>query len=203
MNGANNSTIFVDASIYARTISATGNTRISTAQSRFGGASGYFDGTGDVLGAADAAELTMAGDFTVEWWMRADTFAATAGNANRTIFVFADSFSSTTPGVLLATNGNPIYFDGTNLRTGSAAFAINTWYYCALRRSGSTMSLWTDGAQLTSWTDSAIIDPTLIRIGGSISDNTGNYQGYLDDFRITAGVARDVSVVPTSPFPTG
>ena len=204
MDGADNSTTFTDASSYGRTITTVGNARIRTAQSQWGGSSGYFDGTGDVIRAADASELTMAGDFTVEWWQRAETFAAAGGSANRTIIIFGDSFTAATPGVFLLTNGNLAYFDGTTVRNAGAGsiFSINTWYYCALRRSGTTMSLWASGSQIISWTESTTINPTLIRIGGSISDTTGNYQGYMDDFRITVGTARDVSIIPSAAFPT-
>jgi len=43
MNGDNNSTTFIDSSIYNRTVSINlGTPKISTAQSKFGGASGFF-----------------------------------------------------------------------------------------------------------------------------------------------------------------
>ena len=41
-----------DASTYKQ-VTANGDTKISTAQSKFGGASGLFDGTGDYLSVPD------------------------------------------------------------------------------------------------------------------------------------------------------
>jgi len=48
-NGANNSTVFTDYSFNPKTLTAVGNAKIVTAQSKFGGSSGYFDGGGDYL----------------------------------------------------------------------------------------------------------------------------------------------------------
>ena len=48
-DGTNGSTTFKDDSINNHTITAYGNAQISTAQSKFGGSSIYFDGNGDYL----------------------------------------------------------------------------------------------------------------------------------------------------------
>ena len=47
MNGANGSTSFLDSSRFGHTVTANGNAQVSTAQSKFGGASAAFDGNGD------------------------------------------------------------------------------------------------------------------------------------------------------------
>ena len=47
MDGTNGSTTFTDSSLNGLTVTAVGNAQISTTQSKYGGASGYFDGTGD------------------------------------------------------------------------------------------------------------------------------------------------------------
>jgi hypothetical protein len=48
-NGTNGSTTITDNSPTPKTVTAVGNAQISTAQSKFGGASIAFDGTGDYL----------------------------------------------------------------------------------------------------------------------------------------------------------
>ena len=48
-DGANGSTTITDSSPTPKTVTAVGNAQISTAQSKFGGASIAFDGAGDYL----------------------------------------------------------------------------------------------------------------------------------------------------------
>ena len=47
-DGTNGSTTIVDSSSSSKTVTAVGDAQISTAQSKFGGSSIYFDGTGDI-----------------------------------------------------------------------------------------------------------------------------------------------------------
>src|SRR3972149_9214360 len=54
MDGANGSTTFTDE--MGQAVTANGNAQISTAQSKFGGASGLFDGTGDYLSVPASAD---------------------------------------------------------------------------------------------------------------------------------------------------
>jgi hypothetical protein len=44
MNGADAPTVFTDSSLSGNTVTVAGNAQIDTAQSKFGGASGLFDG---------------------------------------------------------------------------------------------------------------------------------------------------------------
>ncbi len=70
MDGSNGSTNFVD-SAQSRSVTANGNAQISTSQYKFGGASGYFDGSGDYLTVPDSSDWTFGtGDFTIDLWVR-------------------------------------------------------------------------------------------------------------------------------------
>ena len=70
-NGANNSTTFTDET--GKVWTRNGDAKISTAQSKFGGASGYFDGTGDYISMPDHADFDFGtGGFTVDFWVRGD-----------------------------------------------------------------------------------------------------------------------------------
>jgi hypothetical protein len=65
--GTNGSTTFLDWK--GKTISVYGNTQISTAQSKYGGSSGLFDGASDYLRIEDHADFDFgAGDFTIEFY---------------------------------------------------------------------------------------------------------------------------------------
>jgi hypothetical protein len=70
-DGSDGSTTFTDESGAAHALTAVGNVQVDTAQSKFGGASGLFDGAGDAITAADSAAWHFGtGDFTVEAWVR-------------------------------------------------------------------------------------------------------------------------------------
>ena len=69
-NGTNGSTTITDSSPSPKTVTAVGNAQISTAQSKFGGSSIAFDGTGDYLSVPNDGTLQMGSvDFTIEFWI--------------------------------------------------------------------------------------------------------------------------------------
>jgi len=70
-DGSNGSTVFGDSSLSAHGVTAYGNAKISTTQSKFGGSSAYFDGSGDYLGAGDSNDWDIgSADFTLDFWVR-------------------------------------------------------------------------------------------------------------------------------------
>ena len=68
-DGANNSTTFTDSSSNNFTLSRVGDVKISTTESKFGGSSIFFDGTGDYLTLANNSDFNFPNDFTVEAWV--------------------------------------------------------------------------------------------------------------------------------------
>jgi hypothetical protein len=76
MNGSDASTTFTDNAFggLGHTWTANGNAQIDTAQSKFGGASGLFDGNGDYISTPDSDDFFFsAGDFTFDTWVRLST----------------------------------------------------------------------------------------------------------------------------------
>src|SRR3989338_1134677 len=69
-NGTDGSTRFTDSATN-KTTTAYGNAQIDTAQSKFCGASGLFDGTGDYLTLADSDDWSFGtGNWTIDCWSR-------------------------------------------------------------------------------------------------------------------------------------
>jgi hypothetical protein len=105
-------------------------------QSGIGG-SGYFDGTGDFLTAANNTNLDLStGDFTVECW-----FYTTSLAANRPIlFRFngnASSRSDLQYAIAHLSNGNLViapYQGNTNYDITFTGVSANAWHHCALVR---------------------------------------------------------------------
>ncbi len=84
-DGSNGSTVFVDSGSNGKTVTAYGNAQISTAQSKFGGASAYFDGNGDYLSVPSSDDWSFGTEaFTMEAWIRLDdtsTYKSLVGRA--------------------------------------------------------------------------------------------------------------------------
>jgi hypothetical protein len=188
-------------------LETVGNAQISTTQSKFGGASMYFDGTGDYIIPSSTSKTLNTfgtGDFTVELWMYANSFTTVDG------FMFLIDFRPTsTDGVyplLYFYNAQIRYYvDSADRITGST---LNTgqWYHIAVARSGTSTKMFINGTQAGStYTDSnnylcGTSRPVLGTRGHTLGD--GNYNGYIDDLRITKGYARYTAnfTAPVGPF---
>jgi hypothetical protein len=208
-DGADGATTFID--VKGHTITANGNAQVDTAQSKFGGASALFDGTGDYLSSPNSADFAFgSGDFTVELWAR-----FSAQTAHQGLISFGWTSGGYGPWLLFYNQSlNQILFysssNGTSWDISSAVIlntpALNTWYHLAVAREGNSIRLFTDGVLAATVTTSA----TLVATGGTLNiggDSAGafSFNGHLDDIRITKGVARyTVNFTPPSAeFPSG
>jgi hypothetical protein len=190
-------------------LETVGGAAISTAQSKFGGSSMAFDGTGDYLIFPSAQTQNFVygtGNFTIEFWFY---MSALAGSGN--YYVLYDGRPSSTSGAyvnLAINNATPeSYVNGATVISGSALSA-NTWYHFAYARSGSSTKMFINGSQVGStYTDTTNYinganRPVIGTNGFSIGSS--NFNGYIDDLRITKGLARYTTTFtpPTQAFPT-
>jgi hypothetical protein len=193
-DGANGSTTFTDQK--GNTVTPSGNASISTAQSKFGGASGYFDGTGDYLSiAANSGFAFGTGDFTIEAFVRPASIAAGYGGIVTTLTT--QSFGIYRKGAAF------VFYYGAD-RITSGAISADTWYHIELDRTGNTVTLYLDGQSVGTYilSDSlSSINP--LRIGTNTGATGDFFSGYIDDVRITKGVARHTAnfTPPTEAFP--
>jgi hypothetical protein len=169
-------------------LETVGNAQISTTQSKFGGSSMYFDGTGDYLvGPSNAFYNFGTGDFTIECWIRFSTVNAAkmivSSNYNSGTggggwaFIYRGDISS----LSMSVNSNVTY-------TKSWSPSANTWYHVAVCRSGTNMRLFVDGTQLgtTSTSSDNVSGASTIVVGGNLGGGTNlTLDGYIDDLRIT------------------
>lgn len=209
-NGTNGSTTITDSSPSPKTVTAVGNAQISTAQSKFGGASIAFDGTGDFLAVPDSEAWNfLAADFTLECWVRINAALSEAkilmsqrsndGNSDRGI-----NFYITATGGLgfdLSTDGS-----GATVTATNSVLSTLTWQHVALARSGSTGRFFVDGilnATTVNFGSSSIFNSSSLFTIGGRGDGLRCLDGYIDDLRITKGVARYTAnfTPPTAAFP--
>ena len=205
-NGNNDSTVFTDTSITPKTVTAFGNAKISTTQSKFGGSSAYFDGTGDYLQLANNANFAFgSGDFTAEAWVYTTTLT---GNAAVMGYASGTSSASVVEFRMLRT-GSTWQFDtgvgSVEYGVGFGTVAINTLYHVAFCRYGTNLYSFIDGvlSSTTAVSTLSLNDPASSTL--QIGQSGGGYPwtGYIDDIRITKGVARYTQnfTPPTKQFP--
>lgn len=202
-DGSNGSTTILDSSPVPLTPTVIGNTQISTGQSKYGGSSIVFDGSGDYLSYANNADLAITGgDFTVEAWIylvgypnnNASSYVSTIigkdtsgqRNWNMSLYGTPSSFTS------LSFQG---FVGGTsNLFTATHSFALNTWYHVAVSRSAGIIYGFVNGTLITSTAYAHTLSSTTStsKIGALLFDGTYTYylNGYIDSLRMTKGVAR-------------
>ena len=199
-NGANGSTTILDYSRTPNTITVVGNARISTAQSKFGGSSIYLDGTGDWLTAPNSAAFQFGtGDFTVEMWVYTANLAAF-----QTLMDVRAADTASAWALFIDNTGKPYWYDASGSQTSSTAISSNTWTHLAVSRSGTTLRMFLAGTQVYSGANSNSQNATgTVRVGVNVP-NTVTYTGYIDDLRITKGVARYTTTFtpPAAAFPT-
>lgn len=207
-NGTNGSTVFTDSSSTPKTVTPSGDVRISTNQSKFGGSSMYFDGTADFLTIPNYTAFNLSTlDFTIEGWFYPTNVAVGASIMSR-------RFDNAT-GWCLVINGaggiswrlviGGIWTDGF-CATPTSLIQNNAWFHIAVTRAGSTFRTFVNGSQASSATNAGAIQdtPYALRVGTStIQTNEVPFTGYMDDVRVTIGTARYTTnfTPPTLQFP--
>ena len=188
-------------------LETVGNAQISTTQSKFGGSSMYFDGTGDYLVAPSSQNYAfVTGDFTVEFWI----FLAAGSKSQVILDTRASGPSSNGIAIAIDTSNNPyVYVNSATLFTSSTALSLNTWTHLAVVKSSGTITLYLNGTKPTtgSGSSSTSLTDTALTIGTAVdyrdTSTTLHLNGYIDDLRITKGFARYTAnfTAPTSAFP--
>jgi YD repeat-containing protein len=209
-DGTDGDASFVDSSAAFKAVTAGGGARTSTAQSRFGASSIYFDGVRDYVSlSADPSLAMKAADFTIEMWIY-----KLGNNANHSRLWNPDGDFYTDVNLQFDPTGKLVSYGST---TGTAwnawAFATgipvanNVWKHVALVRAGGTVTLYVDGVGtvLTTSLGTAVLYDSgrPHAIGGQGLDTDRPFNGYVDDLRVTKGLARYTAnfTPPTQAFP--
>ena len=193
---------FTNAGIFDNTgknnLETVGNAQIDTTIVKYGTGSMEFDGTGDKLFIAKSDALSFGtGDFTVEYW-----FYLNAGGTQRFVTGSAATASDTFQMYLFSTNEVSLLIAGA-VSNPSTTINTGTWYHRACTRENGVIRQFINGVQVgTNWTRAVSIDNVRVTIGDGIQ-YAGPVNGYIDDLRITKGVARYTTTFtpPEAPFP--
>lgn len=185
-DGANGSTTFTDSGPLALTPSSVGGTIcISTTQSKWGGASLDALRKGELIYNSSGFAFGT-GDFTIEGWARWNT----ASGAQQWGLLQAS-----TPSGYATSGGLSIYAGATGkwaiygYAESSLPITTGAWHHFAVVRTGTTLKLYVNGVSVFSTTNSVNYTGTYAVIGGYYS-TAYRADAYLDDIRVTKGVAR-------------
>ena len=168
----------------------SGDANISTAQSKFGGTSAVFDGTGDYLVINDSDDWDFGSDdFTIDMWVNFDSLGTQRilGQGDDANNKYALQFHSTRG---IEFWNSILGVNEINFAQGSTSgWSTNTWYHIALVRNGNDFTIYREGSSVANASDSDAV--------GSFSgeftigtQETTYLDGYLDELHISKGIAR-------------
>lgn len=204
-DGSAGSTTFTDNSSSPKTVVATSNAQITNTLPKFG-TGAMTNSTGYLTVTASTAFDMGSGDFTVEGW------AKTAGpGALMILFTGRDGSGSDRGPTVFTQSGGLRGFcgdsGGSNFGDSGAVGTVPTsiWFHWAYVRSGVNFLLFINGTQVGSTVTSSST------CGGGTNQSVGRdpgtagreWNGQIDDLRITKGIARYTSnfTPPTAAFP--
>jgi hypothetical protein len=173
----------------SKTIQAFGDAKLSTAEKKFGTASLALDGTGDYAFVQSTTDFAYGtDDFTIEMWV----YRTASGLVQILLDQRTSAATTYAPVVFINASNQLAYTDGEGVTkiTGTTTIPLNGWSHIAVSRSGTSTKLFLNGSQEGStYTDTRDYIQTPVRIGSRWND-TGYFQGYIDDLRISKGVAQ-------------
>jgi hypothetical protein len=190
---------FYDLSNNGNPEANTGTTAVTTQIKKYGSESASYTATAYQT-VSDATNLQLGtGDYTIEMWVYR--------NAAGVLHSLACKGASSTGWLLQVNTSNQLVFtvNRTDILTSTTTIGATIWAFVTVTRSGTTTRLFVNGNLEATATDSTNFNQTdALKIGADRS-NLNSLNGYLDDIRITKGVARYTSsfTAPTQTFPTG
>lgn len=196
MEGANLGTTFTDQKANAWTRQP--NAVTSTSVFKFGSSSMFVSGGRISSTTAIGVGGFGTGDFTIEGWFYANATSA------RGLFdaVLGSTASSVAVGWDQASLKWQVYFAGTVYSSAVTTLTLSTQTHFALVRLGTACVLYIDGVATVSFTSGNNVNYAGMTIGAYFS-TTFAWVGFIDEFRITKGVARYTAAFapPTAQFP--
>ena len=211
-----NTNYFVDSSANYVNITRYGNVTRTSNSFKYGAYSMYFDGSGDYLSAPASSNYNFgSGNFTVEMWINPGSGLANGTQkylfGNRTSISVYRSILSFMSYNAAQAKYNLSFYSSTNgiawnvaYTTPTAVIAANVWTHVAFVRNGHEYSMFINGVKTVMSTVAGTImsDGSPFVIGSTSTTNpaANGYLGYMDEFRVTKGVARYTATFTPGPL---
>lgn len=181
-----------------------GGAQVSNSPSKYGTGSMYFNGSGYNLLFQPTPLHDLTGDFTIEFWFYPGSITGMPLNKGGGAGIANASYELNCDGTYInfaASSNNASYDIGSETGpTGRiGAPGVFVWSHIAVTRSGNVYRGFLNGVQ--GYTQTLALTPYTtstrgLSIGGNYTGtwgtgtSTSNISGYIDDLRITKGIAR-------------
>jgi len=180
----------------------TGTVQASTTQAKWAPTSTSFNGSSSLSTPSNSVFGYGTSDFTIEFWVYLNALG------DQTIVSNLSTAASVAPHIYYGTGVGLIYYTNSGARITGAALSTGVWYYIALSRASGSTKMFINGTQTGStYTDNnnyGSANPLGIGDYGTTLSGASRLNGYVQDVRITKGVARYTTTFtpPTAAFPT-
>lgn len=215
LNGNDGDTISTDESNSSHSLTFLANAELDTAQKKFGTTSLVLDGSGDAVQSADSADWNFgASPFTIELWARFTQEVTSDGDSNTLISQWGNPETDSFILDYVQISGvDYLRFigssDGVSVDVdvkGTWTPDLNTWIHLAVDRSGSDdFRVYANGEVIQTVNSSITLfnGTAVLWVGGREDLNTLGHHGWIDEVRITKGIARygGAFTPPDNPFP--
>ena len=198
LDGFAGSTIISDSSLISKNVKIIGSGRLSSTQSKFGGMSYYYGDTGnsaiDANGSYDDLKFGT-GDFTIE-----GHFYLNSNSSDNFLYDTRHPWNGAGGSYAYVTSTGVLNIEGQT----TIVMPTNRWVHVAFSRQGGTLRTFFDGVLVYSQSSTTNYDSGYCYIGGAAYYPAGAapFRGYIDEVRVTKGIARYASAfsAPTAPF---
>jgi len=156
------------------------------------GYSGIFNGSNTSLTVPDSADWDFgSGDYTIDMWIYP------ISNAPYAPLIGQGNLPNSGQWFFTLNNGVPYFytsgdFSGNDHNFGGSALSLNTWAHLAFVRASGVTTCYVNGVacpnadNFATWYDVAY----QLLIGGGADDLTRRFNGYIDEIRVSKGIAR-------------
>jgi hypothetical protein len=191
---------FTNAGIYdaaaQNNITTVGTAQVATTPTpKWPPSSIYLNGSANYLTIPAGPQWLMSGDWTFEAWIYPTTVTGVQ------IIINTKNISAVTSPVMYLNGSNLVIDTGVAAVVSAGTIIINSWQYVAATRSGNAWKLFINGSQVGSTTTNTTSYSTAYGCAIGRSSFGENFNGYIQDVRVTNGVARTITT-PTAAFPT-
>ena len=177
-----------------------GDVKASSSQIKYGNGSLFLDGSGDYLTVPTSGNLFKfgTGNFTVEFWIYPLAYGSSSvgaqifGTVNASQSGYSINLGQDINSFRIISNATGTWADNLTVSTGNGP-ALNQWTHMAIVRNGANLTIYKNGVSVatTSSASTWTFDGTLAVIGRyNDGTTTRDFNGYIDDLRVTKGIAR-------------
>lgn len=170
---------------------------VSGAVTKFGGGSLYFDGASDYLVYPGNYSLNFGlSAFTIEAWVylkALPTSDAWPTNFSSHMVVVGTGTASQGDGIDFIIGQTKLMIQSADIQYASTSvhgMSINTWYHIAVTRSGNTLAFFVNGNSIGTVAYSLSVSTGTNTYVGCETGEGAWFNGYMDDLRVTKGIAR-------------